>query len=185
MHYPQDNNDIKKYNAMYYSTDTHMTARTGTAPDFTAPDQYGGMQTLSSYLGTWVVLYFYPKDDTPGCTKEACNFRDHILEFQKRGIVILGVSKDSVASHKKFSEKYHLTFPILSDEKKEIILLYRAWGTKTFMGRTFEGIRRMTYLIDPKGKIKNIYETVNPLTHAEEILKDIASLGDSHTAKNL
>src|SRR5258706_7110268 len=104
------------------------------AKDFTLADQNGVMHSLHDYKGKWVVLYFYPKDDTPGCTKEACNFRDATGELQKRGVVILGVSKDSVASHKKFSEKYHLNIPILSDESKEVIIAYEAWGKKKFMG---------------------------------------------------
>lgn len=141
--------------------------------DFKLPDQDGKTHFLSQYSGKWVVLYFYPKDDTPGCTKEACNFRDSIHELEKLGVVILGVSKDSVSSHRKFVEKYHLNFPILSDENKEVIKLYKAWGKKKFMGKEFEGTLRMTYLIDPKGEIKKVYKNVNPSFHAEEILKDL------------
>ncbi len=143
------------------------------AKDFELPDQDGKIHKLSDYKGKWVVLYFYPKDDTPGCTKEACNFRDSIAKFQKLGVVILGVSKDSVASHKKFAEKYHLNFPILSDESKNVIKEYKSWGIKKFMGRQFEGTIRNTYLIDPKGKINKVYEKVNPLSHSEQILKDL------------
>lgn len=146
------------------------------AKDFKLPDQDGKMHSLSQYLGQWVVLYFYPRDDTPGCTKEACNFRDSIHELEKLGVVILGVSKDSVVSHKKFSEKYHLNFPLLSDENKEVLKLYKVWGKKKFMGREYEGIFRMTYLIDPKGEIKKVYEKVNPTIHAGEILKDLQIL---------
>jgi len=145
------------------------------AKDFELPDQDGKNHKLSDYLGKWVILYFYPKDDTPGCTKEACTFRDSIDEYQKLGAVILGVSKDSVASHKKFAEKYHLNFPILSDETKKVIQEYKSWGVKKFMGREFEGIIRNTYLIDPKGEIKKFYEKVNPLTHSDQILKDLTS----------
>lgn len=141
--------------------------------DFNLPDQDGKYHKLSNYKGKWVVLYFYPKDDTPGCTKEACNFRDSFHELQKLDVQILGVSKDSVASHKKFAEKYNLNFPILSDESHEVIKKYKAWGVKKFMGREFEGIFRKTYLIDPKGIIKKVYEKINPLTHASEILKDL------------
>lgn len=144
--------------------------------DFNLPDQDGKNHKLSSYKGHWVVLYFYPKDDTPGCTKEACNFRDSFRELQKLSVQILGVSKDSVASHKKFAEKYNLNFPILSDESHEVIKKYKAWGVKKFMGREFEGILRKTYLIDPKGIVKKVYEKVNPLTHASEIIKDLNAI---------
>lgn len=143
------------------------------AQDFKLHDQDGKVQSLSSYKGKWIVLYFYPKDDTPGCTKEACNFRDSFHELQNLGVQILGVSKDSMASHKKFAEKYDLNFPILSDEDHKIIEKYNAWGVKKFMGREFEGIKRMTYLIDPKGIVKKVYEKVNPLVHASEIIKDL------------
>lgn len=146
------------------------------AIDFKLPDQDGKIHSLSQYLGKWVVLYFYPRDDTPGCTKEACNFRDSIHELEKLEVVILGVSKDSISSHKKFSEKYHLNFPILSDEKKDVLKLYKAWGKKKFMGKEFEGILRMTYLIDPEGEIKKAYDKVNPLIHAEEVFKDLQTL---------
>ena len=147
-----------------------------TAYDFNLPDQDNKLHKLSDYKGHWVVLYFYPKDDTPGCTKEACNFRDSFHELQKMNVQILGVSKDSLASHKKFVEKYDLNFPLLSDEKHEVIDKYKAWGIKKFMGRSFEGVLRITYLIDPRGKIKKVYEKVNPLVHASEIIKDLKEL---------
>ncbi len=143
------------------------------APEFNLSDENGTYHKLSDYRGKWVVVYFYPKDDTPGCTKEACNFRDSLQELNNLGVVILGISKDSVASHKKFSEKYNLNFPLLSDESKETIKAYHTWGEKKFMGKTFEGILRKTYLINPRGNIEKIYEKVNPLVHAEEILKDL------------
>jgi thioredoxin-dependent peroxiredoxin len=146
------------------------------AKDFSLPDQDGRVHSLSIYRGKWVVLYFYPKDDTPGCTKEACNFRDSIQELMNFGAVILGVSKDSVTSHKKFAEKYNLNYPILSDEGKEVIKSYEAWGTKKFLGRKFEGTLRITYLIDPNGIIEKIYKNVNPSLHAGEILKDLRVL---------
>ena len=146
------------------------------ASPFSLPDQDGKTHTLKEYIGKWVILYFYPKDDTPGCTKEACNFRDNTAEFKKRGVVILGVSKDSVASHKKFAEKYHLNFPLLSDESLEMIKVYKAWGEKKFMGRVFDGILRKTYLINPKGEIAKVYEKVNPLVHSGEILSDLDAL---------
>jgi thioredoxin-dependent peroxiredoxin len=143
------------------------------AIDFKLPDQNGNIQTLSQYKGKWIVLYFYPKDDTPGCTKEACNFRDSIQELKNLGVVIFGVSKDSVSSHKKFADKYHLNFPILSDENKEVIKSYNAWGKKKFLGKEFEGILRISYLIDPDGKIIKVYQNVNPSVHAGEILQDL------------
>jgi len=146
------------------------------ATDFTLLDQNGKEHSLSGHKGKWVVLYFYPKDDTPGCTKEACSFRDSFRELQKMGVQILGISKDSVASHKKFAEKYNLNFPILSDESKEIVKAYKSWGKKKFMGREFEGTIRNTYLINPTGEIVKFYEKVNPLTHASEIISDIKDM---------
>lgn len=146
------------------------------ATDFTLPDQNGKQHSLSDYRGKWVVLYFYPKDDTPGCTTEACNFRDNLAELKKLGVVILGVSKDSVVSHKKFEEKYDLPFTLLSDEGKEVITTYHAWGKKKFMGKEFEGILRTTYLINPKGEIQKVYEQVNSKEHAKEILQDLQAL---------
>lgn len=144
--------------------------------DFELADQNGEIHKLSDYKGKWVVLYFYPKDDTPGCTKEACNFRDSFREIQKMGVQILGISKDSVKSHKKFAEKYNLNFPILSDESLSVIKAYDAWGEKKFWGKTYEGIFRITYLINPKGEIYKKYEKVNPLTHASEIIRDLKSV---------
>lgn len=143
------------------------------ATDFKLRDQYDKEHALSDYAGKWVLLYFYPKDDTPGCTKEACNFRDTITEIQKLGAVVLGVSKDSVASHKKFAEKYHLNFPILSDESKDVIKAYDAWGLKKFMGREFEGTIRKSFLINPEGEIVKIYPKVNPLLHASQVIADL------------
>lgn len=143
------------------------------ATDFSLPDQNGTIHTLSQYRGKWVILYFYPRDDTPGCTKEACSFRDSINQFQKFGVVILGVSKDSVTSHKKFAEKYKLNFTILSDESKKVIQAYHAWGKKKFLGRESEGTLRITYLINPSGEIQKVYEKVNPLIHSSQILSDL------------
>ncbi|KKR10265.1 MAG: Peroxiredoxin bcp [Candidatus Woesebacteria bacterium GW2011_GWA1_39_21] len=146
------------------------------AEAFTLSDQEGRSHSLSDYEGKWVVLYFYPKDNTPGCTKEACGFRDFLSQFSKEDIVVLGVSKDSVSLHQKFSDKYKLNFPILSDPEHKIIQAYGAWGMKKFMGREFEGTIRKTILIDPKGNIAKIYEKVNPLIHAEQVLDDIKLL---------
>ncbi len=142
------------------------------APLFSLLDQNGKHHALAAYTGSWVVVYFYPKDNTPGCTKEACGFRDRGAEYTKRGIVVLGISKDSVASHKKFADKYHLTFPILSDEDHAVAEAYGAWGVKKFMGREFTGVLRNTYLIHPNGEIVKSYIGVNPLVHAAEIVHD-------------
>ncbi len=146
------------------------------APDFSLFDQDGKLHSLSMYKGKWIVLYFYPKDDTPGCTTEACNFRDSFHELERLGVVILGVSKDSVASHKKFATKYDLNFPLLSDENHELIEKYQAWGEKKFMGKVFLGIIRSTYLVDPVGVIVREYPKVNPTVHAEELIVDLKSL---------
>ncbi len=142
------------------------------APDFQLSDQNGQVHTLQEYKGKWLIVYFYPKDDTPGCTKEACSFRDHVREFSNKNISIVGISKDSVSSHNKFSEKYHLSFPLLSDPTAEVIKAYGAWGKKKFMGKEYEGIIRNTYLINPRGETVKTYENVNPLTHVKQILKD-------------
>jgi peroxiredoxin Q/BCP len=146
------------------------------APQFSLEDQNGVFHSLKKYREQWVLIYFYPKDNTPGCTKEACSFQDNLSQFTKRGTVVLGVSKDSVASHQRFAGKYQLTFPLLSDPTAETIKAFGAWGTKKFMGRTFEGIKRNSYLIDPHGTIVKTYENVNPLTHSQQILKDFDNL---------
>lgn len=146
------------------------------APEFEAQDQDGKYHKLSDYLGKWVVLYFYPRDNTPGCTKEACSFRDSYHELQSMGVVILGVSKDSIESHKKFAQKFNLNFPLLADPDLKILKSYKVWATKKFMGREFMGTLRTTYLINPKGKIEKVYEKVNPLRHVGQILKDFKSL---------
>ncbi|KKU03841.1 MAG: Peroxiredoxin bcp [Candidatus Woesebacteria bacterium GW2011_GWC2_47_16] len=143
------------------------------APDFKLPDQEGKNHSLSDYRGKWLVLYFYPKDFTPGCTKEACAFRDARQEFDKRGVKIVGISKDTVALHKKFAEKYRLNFPLLADHEHQVIEAYGAWGKKKFMGREFFGILRSTFLINPKGEIVKEYKNVNPITHSSEILRDL------------
>jgi thioredoxin-dependent peroxiredoxin len=143
------------------------------APDFSLPDQYGDIHTLSDYKDKWLLIYFYPKDETPGCTKEACNFRDNSEAFAEKGVEIIGISKDSVSSHIAFSQKHELPFPILSDETAETIKAFGAWGEKKFIGKTYEGINRNTYLINPEGEILHVYENVNPLTHVSSLLKDI------------
>ncbi len=143
------------------------------APLFSLPDQDGIIHSLTDYAGKWIVLYFYPKDDTPGCTKEACEFRDLHDEFNKKNIAILGLSKDTVTSHKKFGTKHNLPFPLLSDTSLDTLKAYDAWGEKKFMGKTYQGILRKTVLISPDGEIKKVYPKVFPLGHAQEVLRDI------------
>jgi peroxiredoxin Q/BCP len=142
------------------------------APDFNLPDQDGKLHKLSDYKGKWVLLYFYPKDNTPGCTKEACGIRDEFKNFKNLNIVVLGVSADSSESHKKFAQKYKLPFTLLSDESKKVLKKYGVWGKKKFMGKEYEGILRTSFLINPDGKIVKIYEQVKPDIHAKEVLKD-------------
>lgn len=149
------------------------------ARDFSLQDQYGKKHTLSEYKGKWLLIYFYPKDNTPGCTREACTFRDGIHEFTKRDIVIVGISKDSIESHKRFSNKFKLPFTILSDPEHKAMEAYGAWGLKEFMGKKFTGTWRNSYLINPKGDIVRTYEKVSPLVHASEILKDFDLLYSS------
>lgn len=146
-----------------------------TSQDFTLPDQNGKVHKLSDFRGKWVVLYFYPKDDTTGCTKEACSFRDNLSSLASKNVVVLGVSADSPESHKDFIEKYRLNFLLLSDQTKEVIKQYNAWGKKTVYGKELIGILRKTYLIDPEGEIAKIYEKVNPDNHAHtnEIIADL------------
>jgi thioredoxin-dependent peroxiredoxin len=146
-----------------------------TAPDFTAQTQDGQTVSLKNLRGQIVILYFYPKDDTPGCTKEACGFRDHYAQLQAQGAVLLGVSADSTKAHAKFATKYNLPFPLLADADHQIVKAYGVWGEKTFMGRKFEGIHRMTFLIGPDGQIKKVWTKVKPETHAAEVLAALNS----------
>jgi peroxiredoxin Q/BCP len=143
------------------------------APDFSLVDQEGTTHTLSQYKGQYVLLYFYPKDDTPGCTKEACAIADVYNDFQKNNVAVLGVSKDSPQSHKKFAQKYNLPFTLLSDPKATVCGAYDAWQDKSMYGRLFKGIVRISYLIDKDGNIARVYPKVDPANHALEILKDI------------
>ena len=143
------------------------------APAFTAATNGGGKISLADYQGSHVILYFYPRDDTPGCTKEACAFRDHFADFKKKGAVVLGVSADPVKSHDKFVEKFKLPFPLLADEDKKIVEAYGVWGQKSFMGRKYLGIHRVTFLIGPNGKIKKIWPLVKPEEHAAEVLAEL------------
>ncbi len=143
------------------------------APNFELLDQNGERHTLSMYKGKKIILYFYPRDDTPGCTAEACNIRDNFYQFKKNNIVVLGVSADTKESHKKFSDKYSLPFVLLSDEGHNVLEKYGAWTKKNLYGKIMMGIARMTYIIDEQGKIIKIYPKVKPAEHAIEILKDI------------
>jgi peroxiredoxin Q/BCP len=140
------------------------------APDFALPDQNGKIHKLSDYLGKWLVIYFYPKDDTPGCTKEACGF----ISFPHASVI--GISKDNVKSHAKFAQKFHLDFPILSDESLDTIKAYGAWGKKKLYGREYDGIFRNTYLINPQGEIVKTYQSVKPDLHRQEILDDLVGI---------
>ena len=143
------------------------------APQFTAPTQDGTIISLADFKGKPVVLYFYPRDDTPGCTKEACGFRDAFSEFEKKGAVVLGVSTDPAKSHLKFAAKYKLPFVLLADEEKKIVQAYGVWGQKSFMGRKYLGTHRVTFLIGADGKIQKIWPAVKPDEHADEVLSAI------------
>jgi len=144
------------------------------APEFTLSDETNTPRKLADYAGHALVLYFYPKDDTPGCTTEACNFRDDYSAYEKAGVVILGVSPDSPASHAKFKEKYHLPYTLLADQGHKVCDLYGTWGPKKMMGRNFEGVLRTTFLIGPDGMIIKVFENVKPAEHSAEILEALA-----------
>jgi len=144
------------------------------APDFSVVDDSGKTVKLSDFKGKKVVLYFYPKDDTPGCTKEACNFRDGIAELRKHGAVVLGVSADSAASHTKFKKKFDLNFPLLADTEKKIIGDYDVWKEKSMYGRKYMGIERTTYVIGKDGKISHIFPKVKVGEHYDEVLAALA-----------
>jgi peroxiredoxin Q/BCP len=147
------------------------------APDFTLPDQTGTMRSLKNYAGKWVVLYFYPRDNTPGCTTEACNFRDERDAIAELGNAeIIGISKDSIKSHARFAEKHNLNFTLLSDEDHSIAEAYGSWGPKKFMGKEFLGIKRNTFIINPEGYIVQEYLGVNPKSHAAEIISSLKKL---------
>jgi len=140
------------------------------APAFSAATNGGGQVSLSGLRGKNVILYFYPKDDTPGCTKEACAFRDQFAAFQQKGAVVLGVSTDPVKAHDKFVEKFKLPFTLLADPEKKIVAAYGVWGEKRFMGRQYLGTHRVTFLIGPDGCIRKIWPLVKPEAHAAEVL---------------
>ena len=145
------------------------------APDFELLDDTNIPRRLSDFRGKNVVLYFYPEDDTPGCTKEACNFRDDYSAYEKADVVILGVSPDSVASHVKFKKKFQLPFPLLADEGHKVCDLYQVWGPKTSFGREYEGVLRTTFLIDENGMIIKVFEKVRPAEHSAEVLSALGA----------
>ena len=165
------------YTVMISRNDNTMPKLKQKAPAFSLPDQDGKTRALKDYLGKWVALYFYPKDDTPWCTAEACSFRDSFSRLKRAGIVVLGVSIDPVKKHAKFAEKYSLPFTRLSDDEKTVVGEYGVWIKKKFMGREYMGTLRTTFLIDPEGTIAKIYEDVDPDDHAEEILADVKAFG--------
>lgn len=140
------------------------------APDFELLDDTNVPRKLSDFRGRNVVLYFYPADDTPGCTKEACNFRDDYSAYERAGIQILGVSPDTVKSHVKFKQKFQLPFPLLADEGHKVCDLYQVWGPKKLMGKEYEGVLRTTFLIDESGQIAKVFEQVRPAEHSTEVL---------------
>lgn len=146
------------------------------APNFSLPDQNGTIHTLSSEIGKWVLIYFYPRDNTPGCTKQACTLRDAFPDFKKLHCTVFGISTDSEKSHKKFEEKFTLPFTLLADTEKVVANMYGVWKPKKFMGREYLGTLRSSFLINPEGKIVRIYEKVTPALHAEEVLKDLVEL---------
>jgi peroxiredoxin Q/BCP len=147
-----------------------------TAPEFTLPDQHGNAVSLSDFRGRTVVLYFYPKADTPGCTAQACGVRDRHADYQRAGAVILGVSPDPVKAVDKFDQKYGLGFPLLADESHEVAEQYGVWVEKSMYGRTYWGVQRSTFVIDADGRIAHVIEKVKPQTHDDEVLAALADL---------
>lgn len=145
------------------------------APGFELQDSEGKIHKLSDYAGETIVVYFYPKDDTPGCTKEACSFRDSYADFKKAGVTIIGISPDKVESHKKFKEKYALPFTLLADPDHAVCEAFGVWGLKKSFGREYEGVFRTTYVIGPEGEIKRVFENVKPSDHSLEVLEAIAA----------
>lgn len=147
-----------------------MIAENSPAPDFKLLDETGQPRSLSDYRGKAVVLYFYPKDDTPGCTKEACSFRDDYSVYKDAGVIVLGISPDTSKSHAKFKAKYNLPFTLLADEGHQVCDLYGVWGLKKFMGREYEGVLRTTFLIDENGMVKKVFPNVKPDGHSAVVL---------------
>ena len=146
------------------------------APEFSLPGSKGKNVSLSDYKGKTVVLYFYPKDDTPGCTKEACDFRDSVKKFTSKKAVVLGVSPDSLRSHDKFIDKFELPFELLSDADHEVAEKYGAWVEKSMYGKKYMGVQRSTFIIDGDGKVARVFEKVSPKTHDDVVLKALAEL---------
>ena len=154
-----------------------MLKKGNTAPlDVVVYDQNDKKASLKDCLGSWVVLYFYPKDDTPGCTTQAKGFRDHIGDFQKQDAIVIGVSKDTAKKHQKFINKYDLNFQLWVDEDHRLMEAFGTWGEKKFMGKTYMGTTRSTFLINPEGNIVNVWEKVKPAGHAEEVLQNLVDL---------
>lgn len=146
------------------------------APDFSLPDQNGVVHTLNEVRGSFALLYFYPKDATPGCTVEAQTIRDSFPDFGALSVKVFGISADSVASHKKFADKHNLPFTLLADTEKDMVRAYGVWGTKKLMGREYDGIHRTSFLIAPDGTIAKVYEQVKPAEHAAQVLRDVKEL---------
>lgn len=149
------------------------------APDFTLPADNNGPVTLSGLLGRNVILFFYPKDNTPGCTAESCDFRDHMTHFEDKGVSVIGISKDSLKSHEKFRDKHGLNFPLASDEEGKVCDAYGVWKEKNMYGRTFMGIERTTFLIDSEGTIRNIWRKVKVKDHVSEVLKAASEIAEA------
>lgn len=151
-----------------------MELKTGMkAPDFELKDDEGKVHKLSDYRGQTIVVYFYPKDNTTGCTKEACSFRDSYADFRSVDVEVIGISPDSEKSHSNFKEKYELPFTLLSDPGHKVCDAYGVWGSKKMMGREYEGVYRTTFIIGPEGKIKKVFENVNPTDHSLEVLEAV------------
>ncbi len=144
------------------------------APDFSLPDESGKLRRLADYRGRPLVLYFYPKDETPGCTTEACGFRDDYAAYERAGVTILGVSPDSPQSHARFKARHQLPFTLLSDGDHQVCELYGVWGPKKFMGRQYQGVLRTTFVIDAQGRIVKVFENVKPAAHSAEVLQALA-----------
>jgi peroxiredoxin Q/BCP len=156
-----------------------MVAKGTEAPDFTLPDQDGNPVTLSELRGQPIVLYFYPKADTPGCTTQACGIRDHRADYERTGARVIGVSPDTVAAQKKFADKYDLDFTLLADEDHSVAELYGVWGDKKMYGKTYMGVQRSTFLIDPEGVVAHVIPKASPKTHDEIVLEALRDLAEA------
>jgi thioredoxin-dependent peroxiredoxin len=156
-----------------------MVAEGQEAPDFTLPDQDGNEVTLSELRGQPVVLYFYPKSDTPGCTTQACGIRDHRADYERAGAKVFGASPDTVTAQRKFADKYGLDFTLLADENHEVAELYGVWGEKKMYGKAYMGVQRATFVIDPDGKVAKVFPKVSPKTHDEVVLEALGELASA------